>query len=92
MTAAIWLQMFLGFIASMIGIGFRAFQTKNMAGNHKRLAAFTCYLIAAADIGSISLIAHNGWIMWLPIGTGGAIGVVTSMTLHDKFVKPKSGT
>jgi hypothetical protein len=85
-----WLQMLLGFIASMIGVGFRAFQTKNMMGNHKRLAAFTCYLIAGADIGSITLIAHNGWSMWLPLGTGAAIGVVASMTLHDKFVKPKS--
>lgn len=89
LTAPECLQIAVGFFVSFLAVGLRAFQTKNMIGNHKRLILFTSYFISAAEIASIGLIVHNGWMMWIPMGTGAGLGAVTSMTLHDRFIKPR---
>lgn len=88
-TSADYLQMSVGFLVSFLSVGLRAFQTKNMIGNHKRLILFTSYFITGSEIAAIGLIVSNGWMMWIPMGTGAGLGALTSMILHDRFVKPR---
>lgn len=80
-------QMLIGFVVSLIGVGLKGFQQKNVIGNHYKLAFGTSYLLAIAEVLSIGLIVKNGWIMILPVGTGAAIGMVCAMKLHNHLMK-----
>lgn len=90
MTADYWPYL-AAFLASLIGTGLKAFQQKNIIGDHFRLVVLTSYFIAIADVTSIGLIAHNGWTMFLPVGTGAGIGMVFGMKFHTRFIKKNLG-
>jgi len=75
-------------LACLVAFGsafLKIFQHKNINGNHLKAAFGTSYMIAAFDVTSVTLIVTGGWWMILPIGTGGAIGVVLSAKLHDRI-------
>lgn len=82
-----WWQMLLALVVSFIGVGLKGFQHKNVLGDHEKLVFFTSYAMAIADVLSIGLIAKNGWIMAIPVGTGAAFGMVIAMRIHKRFVK-----
>lgn len=86
----LWLELVLGFFSSFAFIALRTVQTKNVAGDHERLAVVTSYLMTASEFISFGLFLRNGWIMFLPCGTGAAAGVVCAMRLHRRFVKPRA--
>lgn len=85
-----WLELALGFISSFVFIGLRTVQTKNIAGNHCRLAVATSYFMTASEFVSVGLFVRNGWVMFLPCGTGAALGILCAMKLHSRFVKPRA--
>ncbi len=78
---------FYSFLTSLIAIGLRGFQHKNVIGNHKKAVFFTAYLIALGEVLTIGLIIKGGWIICFSVGTGAAMGMVGSMYLHDKIFK-----
>lgn len=86
----LWLELALGFSSSFLFIGLRTVQTKNIAGDHERLAFVTSYFMTATEFISVGLFIRNGWIMFTPTATGAALGIVCAMKLHKRFVKPKA--
>lgn len=77
----------LAFAVSAVTIFLKGFQHKNVIGNHYRLVAVTSVLMAVGDVAVVGLIVKQGWWMALPLGAGAALGMVTSMWVHQKFVK-----
>lgn len=74
-------------LTSFVSVFVKIFQTKNVIGDHFRLAFVTSYGVAALDVATITIIIHGGWIIALTSGTGAALGVVSAMKFHDKVVK-----
>lgn len=74
---------------SFASVFIKGFQHKNIAGNHYKLVFFTSYAMAISDVLLVGLIAKNGWAIAFPCGTGAAFGIVLSMYIHNRFVKPK---
>jgi hypothetical protein len=76
-------------LASFVSVFIKIFQFKNVAGDHFRLAFFTSYAMAVLDVVTVNMIITGGWIIALTSGTGAAIGVVTAMKIHDRYVPPR---
>lgn len=72
--------------ATAILVFLRAFQQKNVMGQHYFLAALTSFLIAFAEVTVIVGVVKTEWDAAPWIGTGGAIGVVLAMMFHEKLV------
>jgi hypothetical protein len=81
------LMLAISVLASFVTVFMRGFQHKNVIGGHKKLAFTTSYFIAAGEALCITLIVKGGWIIILTSGTGAAFGIITSMYVHDRFVK-----
>lgn len=77
-------------LASILTVGLKGFQHKNVIHGHIKAVAITSYLMAAADVLLISLIIKGGWPIALTSGTGAAIGMVLSIKLHDHIFKDKT--
>jgi hypothetical protein len=77
---------FLAFIASFISIGLKGFQHKNVIGNHYKSVFITSYLMAVIDVYIINLIANNSLDIAFASGTGAALGMITSMYVHNRFI------
>jgi hypothetical protein len=75
------------FLSSFVSVFLKGFQLKNVEGNHYLLVVITSYLIAACDVLLIGLVVQHGWSAVIPIGTGGAIGMLLSIMTHKKYVK-----
>jgi hypothetical protein len=77
-------------LATFFLIFLRAIQQQNVIHGHYALAAITPYAIAAAEVASVLLVVSTGWssIPW--VGTGGAMGVVSAMALHRRFIGRRS--
>lgn len=75
--------------ATFIAIFGRAIQQLNVVGGHYLAAMLTPYLIAAGDVAVVLMVVDAGWwsIPWA--GTGGAIGAVSAMALHRRFIARK---
>lgn len=72
-------------IAAAVSVFARAIQQLNVV-HHLYLYAFcTAYLIAAADVMVIVSVVSGGWHVAPFVGTGGAVGVVVAMWLHQKI-------
>ena len=82
-----WWIYLISVLASFITVFLKGFQYMNVLGNHYKLTFVTSYLMAIADVVCITLIIKGGWLIALTSGTGASIGMITSMYLHDKFVK-----
>ncbi len=74
-------------IVTFATVFLRGFQHKNVIGNHIRAVIVTSYLMAVCDVLFIGLIAARGWSVCFAAGTGAAIGMFTSIKLHDRFLK-----
>jgi hypothetical protein len=76
-------------IATFVSVFGRAIQQLNVVGGHYLAAALTPYLIAAGDVAVVLLVVDAGWwsIPWA--GTGGALGAVSAMVLHRRFIARK---
>jgi hypothetical protein len=79
----------LAFTVSFIAIGMKAFQQKNVTGHHYKLVAITSYVMTLTDITFIGLVAQHGWDLVLSSGTGAALGMISAMALHKRFVGEK---
>ncbi len=79
----------LAFAVSFVSVFLKGFQHKNVIGNHYRLVAVTSYAMAVSDVTFVGLAAKNGFEIAMPCGTGAALGMVLSMYLHNRFIKPR---
>lgn len=77
------------FVVSLIGIGMRGFQHKNVVGSHYKLIAVCSYLIIFCDALTALFVVKVGILITIPAGTGAAIGMVLSTWLHDTYIKRK---
>lgn len=87
-TPSVW-QCWLAFLVSLIGVGMRGFQHKNVIGSHYRLIAACSYLIVICDALTASFAVKVSIWLTIPAGTGAAIGMVFTCWLHDTYVKNK---
>lgn len=78
------------FAVALCTVGLKGFQHKNVQHNHYKLVGVTSFLMAVGDVASVGLIIHNGWWSIIPAGAGAAIGMLGSMWLHERLVRPKS--
>lgn len=82
-------------LAYFIFVFFKAFQQRNVAFMHYRWILPISYAMACTEVFVISLVALEAsqglsWdLLWfaLTIGTGGGLGAVVSMYLHNRYVK-----
>lgn len=75
------------FSVSFAYVFLRGFQTQNVIGGKYLPAFIVCYMMAALEILTVTLIVKAGWASFLPVGTGSALGIVTSMYFYKRFNK-----
>lgn len=73
-------------IATFVSVFAKGFQHKNVQHMHYRLTAVTSYIIAMLDVVTVNLIVKNGWLIAFGAGTGAALGMVSAMWFHAKFI------
>jgi hypothetical protein len=73
------------FIATFILVFMRGIQQQNVIHGNYKLAFITPYLIACGEVASVLLVVQTGWSSIPFVGTGGAIGIVSSMYIHTKW-------
>lgn len=80
--------------AYFVFVFFKAFQQRNVAFNHYKWVVPISYLMSATELLVIALVAREavqGWegmtSMILGVGTGGGLGAVLSMWVHNRYVK-----
>lgn len=86
-------EIFAG-IAYFVFVFFKAFQQRNVAFMYYRWVLPISYMMACTEVFIISLIAVEASkglsleLLWfaLTIGTGGGLGAIVSMWVHDKYV------
>lgn len=76
-------------LLSFAGVFLKGFQLKNVMGKHIKSLAMVSYLIAAFEVATVSIIVKGGWMIALTAGTGGALGMITSLYVHDRLFKGK---
>lgn len=74
-------------VAAFISTTLRGFQNKNVAGDHRKSAFVTGYLMAAADAAIIGLVVKAGVWVVLVSGFGAGAGYIMSMYLHRLLLK-----
>ncbi len=77
---------FATFVASFVGVFFKAFQQLNVV-HHKILWVIpVSYVMAACEVFLIwqIAVAQSLWLLF-PIGTGAGLGCVLSMVLHKRL-------
>jgi len=79
----------LAFAISFIAIGMKAFQQKNVTGHHYKLVVITSYIMTLTDVIFIGLVVRHWWDLVLSSGTGAALGMISAMFLHNRYVGEK---
>lgn len=75
-------------IATFVDVMIRAFQYKNIQGDHYLAAWLNSYLMCALNVILVACVVHEqSWQMALSAGIGGSFGVITSMHLHSRLFK-----
>lgn len=77
----------LQFIISFGAVFLKGFQHQNVIGGKYKSAFVVSYLMAVLDVAVISFVVESGWSSIVPVGTGGALGIVTSMLLYRRLNK-----
>jgi hypothetical protein len=72
-------------LASFISVFLKGFQHKNVISGKLKLIALTSYMMAFMDVIMIGLVVREGWIIAFYCGTGGAVGMVVAVVLHDRL-------
>lgn len=80
---------FLALVLTFVTVGLKGLQHKNVIHNLYLNTFFTSYAMAFMDVLIIGLIAKSGWDIAFASGTGGALGMVSAMYFHNRFMKPK---
>lgn len=75
------------FFAAFGMVFFKGFQQQNVIGGKYGHAIYTSYLMAVFDVAVISTIMIAGWSSIIPVGTGGALGIVSSMYCYRRMHK-----
>jgi len=65
----------------------RGIQQQNVIHRYFWLAAITSYAIAIAEVAMLLWVVSKGWSSVPMVGTGGALGVITAMYIHGKYIK-----
>ena len=75
------------FLVSFIAIFLRGFQQMNVIHSKYTMIAVTSYLLALTDVAVVSIIVEHGWNTVLAQGSGAALGMLTSVYIHNRWVK-----
>ena len=75
------------FLVSFIAIFLRGFQQMNVIHSKYTMIAITSYLLALTDVAVVSIIVEHGWNTVLAQGSGAALGMLTSIYIHNRWVK-----
>lgn len=70
-------------------VALRAFQQQNVIHSKYWWAMATSYGMAFAEIALIINVVNIGWAAGWWVGSGGALGVVTAMYVHKRFVQKR---
>lgn len=82
-------------VAYFVYVFFKAFQQKNVAFNHYKWVMPISYGMAFMEVLVISLVAFQASkgitpdLIWfaVAIGSGGGLGALTAMWIHNRYVK-----
>lgn len=82
-------------VAYFVYVFFKAFQQKNVAFDHYKWVMPISYGMAFMEVLVISLVAFQASkgitpdLIWfaVAIGTGGGLGALTAMWIHNRYVK-----
>lgn len=85
-----WHQLLIAFCVSLVAVGLRGFQHKNVIGNHRKLVFVTSFAMSIFEVASVGVIVKNGWDVAIPLGLGSGCGMLISMWMHDRLVKKKT--
>ena len=66
-------------VASFGMVFFKGIQQQNVIGGKYKSAFVTSYIMALFEVAVVSTIVMSGWSSIIPIGTGGALGIVAAM-------------
>lgn len=77
----------LQFTVSLAAVFLKGFQHQNVIGGKYESAFCVSYLMAVLDVAVISFVVESGWLSVIPVGTGAAIGITTSMLVYRKLNK-----
>jgi hypothetical protein len=80
------------FSASLVYVFLRAFQQQTVIQGRYWLVAPVSMAMGWCDVYLIFHIAKTGGWIWLATGTGGAIGCMTAMYLHRRFIDGRKRT
>ncbi len=75
------------FLVSFIAIFLRGWQQKNVIHSKYTMIAVTSYLLALTDVAVVGIIVQHGWHTVLAQGSGAALGMLTSIYIHNRWVK-----
>lgn len=75
------------FLVSFIAIFLRGFQQMNVIHSKYTMIAITSYLLALTDVAVVSIIVEHGWNTVLAQGSGAALGMLTSIYIHNRWVR-----
>lgn len=77
------------FGACYLYVLFRALQQRNVAFDNYRWVMPVSYCMATVDVFIISFVAHAGWSIMVVAanGTGAALGAMSAMLFHKRFIK-----
>jgi len=73
------------FFVPLVYVFLRVFQQRNVLHEEYWWMVGTSYLITAFEILNVTLIVSRGWELFLPLGTGAAIGSVLAIIFHKKL-------
>lgn len=82
------------FFVTFVRVFARAFQQKNVIGNHYFAVIPTSYFMGALEVWIVTIIVVEGFSFPLifAIGSGGWMGAVLAMILHGKFFGTEKNT
>ena len=81
--------MLIQFFAAFGMVFCKGFQQQNVIGGKYGHAIYTSYLMAVFEVAVVSTSVVAGWDSIIPVGTGGALGVISSMYFYRRIHKEK---
>lgn len=78
------IQFAVAFLVSFTTVGLKITQQQNVNHGHKSWAVVCSFLMAACDVSLVGLVVKSSWWVWIPIGSGAALGCVLSMHFYPK--------
>lgn len=79
----------LAFLGTFVSVFLKGFQHKNVIANLYINTIITSYFMAFVDVLIVGLIAKSDWTVAFASGTGAAIGMASSMYIHNRYFARK---